>query len=106
LDPVELTDDLDANLMEKKMRIVSLLGPMAVLAFGVAFAAPSSALAADSAHPFHKHAIETHRAAHPDLSSNAMALAPVQALVPAAPANDSDGLSRNTADCNRGCVDN
>ena len=86
------------------MRIVSSLAPMVALAVGVAFAAPISALAADSAHPFHKHAIQTHRVAC-GLPSNATALAPVQALVPAAPAKDSDGLSRDSADCNMGCID-
>jgi hypothetical protein len=93
------------SLVEKKMRIDSSLARMVALAVGVAFA-PMSALAADSEHPFHKHAIETHRMAHAGLSSNATALAPVQALVPAAPAKDTDGLSRNTADCNMGCIDN
>jgi hypothetical protein len=104
LDPVEVTDDLDANLEEEKMRIVSLLGPMVALAVGVAFAAPISALADDSAHPFHKHAVQTHRMALTGLPSNAIALAPMQALAPA-PAKNSDGLSRDSADCNMGCID-
>jgi hypothetical protein len=103
LDPVEVTDDPDANLVEEKMRIVSSFAPMVALAVGVAFAAPVSALAADSAYPFHKHAIQTHRMT--PLPSNATALAPVQALVAAAPVRDSDGLSRNSADCNMGCID-
>lgn len=82
------------------MRIISSLAPMAALAVGVAFAAPICALAADGAHSFHKH-----RMAHAGLPSNAMALAPAQTLVPAAPAKDSDGLSRDSADCNMGCID-
>jgi hypothetical protein len=87
------------------MRIVSSLGPMVALAVGVAFAAPISALADDSAHPFHKHAVQTHRMAHAGLTSNAIALAPVLAPAPAAPAKNSDGLSRDSADCNTGCID-
>jgi hypothetical protein len=93
------------NLEEEKMRIASSLAPMVALAVGVAFASPIAAFAADSAHPFHKHAIQTHRVAHNDLSSNAIALAPAQSLVPAAPAGDSNGLSRDSADCNTGCID-
>jgi hypothetical protein len=85
------------------MRIVSSFGPMIALAVDVAFAAPISALAADSAYPFHKHAVQTHRVT--DLPSNAIALAPVQALVPAAHVRVSDGLSRNSDDCNMGCID-
>jgi hypothetical protein len=99
----KVTDDPDADLVEEKMRIVSSLAPMVALTVGVAFAAPVSALAADSAQAFHKHAIQGHRVA--GLPSNATALVPVQALVPAAAAKDSDGLSRNSADCNMGCID-
>lgn len=84
------------------MRIVSSFAPMVALAVGVAFAAPTS-LAAESAYPFHKHAVQTHRVT--GLPSNAIALAPVQALVPAARVRDSDGLSRNSDDCNMGCID-
>ena len=94
------------SLMEEKMRIVSAFAPMVALSFGVALAAPSSVLAADSAHPFHKHAIQADRVAYAGLSTNAAALAPMQAVVPVAPAKDTDGLSRNSADCNMGCIDN
>jgi hypothetical protein len=95
--------DPDGDLVEEKMRIVSSFAPIVALAVGVAFAAPISALGADGAHAFHKHAVQTHRMTR--LPSNATALAPEQALVSAAPVKDSDGLSRNSGDCNRGCID-
>lgn len=91
--------------LEEKMRMISSFAPMVGLAVGVAFAAPVSALAGDAAHSFHKHAVQMHRMAHADLASNAVALAPVEALAPAAAAIDSDGLSRDSSDCNRGCID-
>ncbi len=81
------------------MTKVSTLALMVGLSFGVAMAAPISALADDGAHPFHKHAVEMHRAAYSGLSSNATALAP------AVLTNDTDGLSRNSEDCNKGCLD-
>jgi hypothetical protein len=90
-------------LMEEKMRTVSILASVVALSFGVALAAPTSALAADGAHPLHKHAIQAHRVAYPGLSSNATALASV--VVSAVPINDADGLSRNSEDCNKGCID-
>jgi len=93
-------------LVEEKMRIVSTFASMVALAFGLALAAPTSALAGDGAHPFHKHAIQMHRVAYAGPSSNATALAPAPALVPAAAVKDSDGLSRNREDCNTGCIDN
>jgi hypothetical protein len=89
------------NLKEEKMGKVSSLGAILVFAVGVAFAAPISALASDGAQPVHKHAV--HRMAHAGLTSNAIALAPVQTLAPAA--SDSNGLSRDSGDCNRGCID-
>ena len=90
-------------LMEEKMRIVSAFASMAALAFGLALAAPASAIAGDGAHPFHKHAIQMHRVAY---FSNATALAPAPAFVPAAAVRDSDGLSRDREDCDMGCIDN
>src|SRR5271157_910103 len=93
-------------LVEEKMRIVSTFASMVALAFGLALAAPTSALAGDGAHPFHKHAIQMHRVAHAGLSSKATALAPASAFVPAAAVRDGDGLSRDRADCNMGCIDN
>ena len=90
-------------LMEEKMRIVSTFASMVALAFGLALAAPASAIAGDGAHPFHKHAIQMHRVAY--AFSNATALAPTPAFVPAAAVRDSDGLSRDREDCNRGCID-
>jgi hypothetical protein len=93
-------------LMEEKMRIVSTFASMAALAFGLALAAPASAIAGDGAHPFHKHAIQMHRVAYAGLSSSASALAPASAFVPAAAVRDSEGLSRSREDCNMGCIDN
>jgi hypothetical protein len=95
------------NLMEKKMRIVSTLASMVALAFGLALTAPASAIAGDGVHPFHKHAVQMPRVAYPGLSSNATALAPARVDVPALPATETDGLSRNLDDCVRyGCVGN
>jgi hypothetical protein len=85
--------------MEEKMRIVSTFAPMYVVAFGVALLAPVSALASDSAHPYHKHAI--HHAAYVSVSPKATALAPA----PVVPTRETDGLSRSSDDCNRGCID-
>jgi len=69
---------------------------MVALSFGLALAAPSSALAGDGAHPFHKHATQM---------SHATALAPARAVAPALPAIETDGLSRNLDDCVRyGCI--
>jgi hypothetical protein len=85
--------------MEEEMRIVSTLAPMVAVAFGVALSAPVSALASDSAHPYHKHAI--HQAAYVGVSPRATALAPA----PVVPVKESNGLSRNSDDCNEGCID-
>ncbi len=94
-------------LVEEKMRIVSTFAPMVALAFGVALAAPASALAGDGAHPFHKHANEMHRVAYAGPSSHATAFAPARVVVPALPATETDGLSRNLDDCVRyGCIGN
>jgi hypothetical protein len=82
------------------MRIIST-SVVVALSLGVALAAPISALAADGAHPFHKHAVQPHRVAHAGALPSATALVPT---LPA-PANDADGLSRNSEDCNRGCID-
>jgi hypothetical protein len=86
-------------MMEEKMRTVSILAQVVALSFGVALAAPVSALAADGSHSFHKHAIQVRHVAYAGFSSNATA------LVPAVLINDSDGLSRNSEDCNKGCID-
>jgi hypothetical protein len=85
--------------MEEEMRIVSTLAPMVAVAFGVALLAPVSALASDSVHPYPKHAI--HQAAYVGVSSTATALAPA----PVVPTRETNGLSRNSDDCNRGCID-
>jgi hypothetical protein len=93
------------TLMEDKMRIASTLSQMVALAFGVALAAPISALADDGAHPFHKHAIQMHRVAYAGISLNATALTPVRLVVSALSARETDGLSRNLDDCVRyGCL--
>ncbi len=82
------------------MIILSAFAPMVALAIGVAFAAPASALAAYGVHPSHKHVVQMHRFA------NATALAPMSPFVRALPARDTDGLSRDGEDCNKGCIDN
>jgi hypothetical protein len=92
--------------MEDKVRIVSTFAPMVAVAFGVALAAPVSALASGGLHPFHKHAVQMHRMAYPGVASNATALAPTPAVVPVVPAKETDGLSRNRDDCVKyGCID-
>jgi hypothetical protein len=92
-------------LMEEKMRIVSTFASMGALAFGLALAAPASAIAGDGAHPFHKHAIQMHRVVYAGLSSSASALAPASALS-RRPPSGIEGLSRSREDCNMGCIDN
>jgi hypothetical protein len=82
------------------MKIIST-SVVVALSLGGALAAPIFALAADGAHPYHKHAVGTHRVARAGALSSATALAPT---LPA-PANDADGLSRNSEDCNKGCID-
>ena len=79
------------------MRILSAFAPMVALAIGVTFAAPASALAA---HSGRQHVVQMHR------FGNATALVPALPFIRAVPARDSDGLSRDTDDCNRGCIDN
>jgi len=59
--------------------------------------------------PFAAHATpQHHHALHQAHQAQRYAIPPTTtALVPAAKLdNDSDGLSRNHEDCNRGCIDN
>ena len=85
--------------MEEEMRIVSTFAPMVAVAFGVALLAPVPALASDSAHPYQKHAIQ--QVAYVGVSPKATALAPASVV----PTKETDGMSRDSDDCNRGCID-
>ncbi|HEY3624070.1 MAG TPA: hypothetical protein VGL12_17070 [Roseiarcus sp.] len=82
------------------MRTLSAFAPMVALSIGVTLAAPASALAAHRVHPSRNHVVQTHR------FGKAMALAPILPVIRAVPAKDTDGLSRDAEDCNKGCIDN
>ena len=78
---------------------------ISALIFGVALCAPVGVYASDGAAPMQKHHAH-HRVAYLQLPLSATALAPTPVLVPAAPAQETDGLSRNPDDCMRwGCID-
>jgi hypothetical protein len=87
------------------MRLAATL----TLALSVALAAPIAAYPSDSMRPIHKHRTHGPKVAHAWVHPSATTLAPAITIAPVAPAppdNDSDGLSRNPDDCNRGCIDN
>jgi len=85
------------------MRLFSTMAPMIALAVGFTLVAPVTSQASDGATSMRKHDFHAHRVAYSGLPRAATALAP--ALVPAAPAPETDGLSRNREDCNYGCID-
>ena len=84
------------------------LSIMVALALGAALVAPIGAYASEAAMAVHEPRIHRHDAVRPSIDPAATALASTTVIVPAAPAlkrdDDSDGLSRNIEDCNRGCV--
>jgi hypothetical protein len=87
------------------MKLSAILTPAIVFACGVALSAPAPAYASDGvAAP--KHRIHVVRVAHIAVPSSATALAP-DWFAPVVRRNDnSDGLSRDSDQCNRGCIDN
>jgi hypothetical protein len=67
----------------------------------VAFAIPVSCYAYDTSAHVYKH---SRHATQTEISPKATALVPVWTTSPADA--DTNGLSRNRDDCNRGCIDN
>jgi hypothetical protein len=63
----------------------------------------------DGVTPVRQHRIHMHHAVHRAVYLSATALAPATAMRPTAPAlksdDDSEGLSRDADQCNRGCID-
>ena len=81
-----------------------------VLALCVALPAPIVAYASESVNPVHKHRIHQHHAVPGWFNPAATALVLQIGTVRAAPAlksnDNTDGLSRDRDQCNRGCIDN
>ena len=91
---------------ESKMRLATLLA----LALSVAVTAPSAAVASERVTGMHEHRVHMHHVLRGSFKA-ATALAPPFAIVPTAPAatydhDKYDGLSRDSDDCNYGCIDN
>ena len=88
------------------MRLATILA----LALCVAAPARTSAVASEHVTGMHNHPVHMHHVVRGSFKA-ATALAPPFAIVPTAPAARSDddkydGLSRDTDDCNYGCLDN
>ncbi len=83
------------------------LSAMKVVTVGLAccfvLAAPLPVYSHDVAPAGNKHSAHVHQVARATISANATALAPV--ALPRAPARETDGLSRDSDDCNMGCID-
>jgi hypothetical protein len=93
-------------MKESKMRRATILA----LALCLAVPAPIAAVASERVTGMHKHRVHMHHVVRGSFKA-ATALAPPFAIVPTAPAARSDddkyeGLSRNSDDCNDGCIDN
>ena len=88
------------------MRLVTSVA----LALCVALPVPIVANASERVNPVHKHQIHQQRVITGWFNPAATALVPVIGFVWAAPtlkSNDNtDGLSRDRDQCNRGCIDN
>lgn len=86
------------------MRLATILA----LALCVAAHAPITAVASERVTGMHTHRVHMHHVARGSFNA-ATALAPF-ALVPTVPParshHDKDGLSRDSDDCNYGCIDN
>jgi hypothetical protein len=86
------------------MRLATILA----LALCVAAHAPIAAVASERVTGMHAHRVHRHHVARGSFNP-ATALAPF-ALVPVVPParshDDTNGLSRNSDDCNYGCIDN
>ncbi len=81
-----------------------------VLALCVALPAPIVAYASESVNPVHKHRINLQLAVTGGFNPAATALVPAIGIGRAAPAlksnDNTNGLSRDRDQCNRGCIDN
>ena len=82
------------------------MAPTIALAIGFTLVAPVASQASDGVMSMRKHDFHAHRVAYSGLPRAATALAPAPAMVPAAPAPETDGFSRDREDCNYGCIDN
>ncbi len=87
------------------MRLATILA----LTLCVAVPAPIAAVASEGVTGMHKHRVHMHQVVSGSFAF-ATALAPPFAIVPTAPAARSDddkyeGLSRDSDDCNYGCID-
>ncbi len=74
----------------------------AAVGFGFAFATPMASYGSDAATLLHGHRGHMHHVVSRPVDPT------MTAIVPEASAlrhEDTDGLSRNTSDCNRGCID-
>jgi hypothetical protein len=88
---------------EDEMKRTVIFCSALAITFAVATAFPATANASNDATPHRTHVVVAHVHAIP---SSAVALSP-SILGPAIRRDDdSDGLSRNTDECNRGCIDN
>jgi hypothetical protein len=83
-----------------------------ILALGLCISAPApfAAVASEGVAGMHRHRVYMHRVVRGSFKASATALAPPFAFVPTAPAGRSDddkyiGLSRESDDCNYGCID-
>jgi hypothetical protein len=85
------------------MRLATILA----LALCVAVPAPIAAAASERATGMHEHPVHMHHVVRRSFNA-ATALAPPSAIVRAARSDShtSDGLSRDSDDCNYGCIDN
>jgi hypothetical protein len=88
------SDDGDGagHLKEEKMKVSTIS-----LALCFALAAPLASYGSEGAMRHHG---AGHRVDHPAISATATAMVPALKVD-----HDSDGLSRNHDDCNRGCID-
>jgi hypothetical protein len=93
-------------MKERKMRLATILA----LALCVAVPAPIAAVASERVTGMHEHRVHMHHVVRGSFRA-ASALAPPFAIVPTVPAprshgDNHDGLSRDSDDCNYGCIDN
>jgi hypothetical protein len=93
-------------MKESKMRLAAILA----LALCVAAPAPIAAVASERVTGMREHRVHMHHVVRGSFKA-ATALAPPFAIVPTVPAARSHddkhgGLSRDSDDCNYGCIDN
>jgi hypothetical protein len=89
--------------LENKMKRSTALA----LAFAFSLAGPLAAFAIEENVPqVHHHYRVHHHHHHATTNLPAVAAALAKPLAPTTVKNDSDGLSRDGEDCNKGCLDN